>query len=137
MAAKIMSKDQKAKMAQGRRETRVVETYLRQLENRSKKTRRSAEEIAKELDRVDGLLPSASGIDRLSLLQEREDLQRQALEAEPEDDGAIEEQFIAVATSYSERKGISYSTWREFGVSKDVLEAAGISRTRRPNQSRA
>ena len=60
-------------------------------------------------------------------------MQRQALEAQPDNYGAIEEQFITVARSYSDRKGISYSTWREFGVSKNVLQTAGIPRTRRPN----
>ena len=41
---------------------------------------------------------------------------------------AVEEGFVKAAKSYSERKGISYSTWREVGVSADVLKRAGISR---------
>ncbi len=73
---------------------------------------------------------------RLVLLQEREDLQRAALELDARDDRALEAQFVAVAKNYGERRGISYSTWREFGVTKPVLEAAGIPRTRRPNGAR-
>ena len=30
--------------------------------------------------------------------------------------GAIEDGFVAVAGSYSERQGISYAAWREVGV---------------------
>lgn len=136
MSSRTMSDKQKASMAEGRRQSRVVETYLRFLEgSQGRKKQRNADEIDADLVRVDNQLESAHGVDRLTLLQEREDLQRQALEAQPDNDGAIEEQFITVARSYSDRKGISYSTWREFGVSKHVLEVAGIPRTRRPNNS--
>jgi hypothetical protein len=134
MSSRTMSDDQKASMAEGRRQSRVVKTYLRFLEGtQGRKKQRNLDEIDGDLVRVDEQLESAHGVDRLTLLQEREDLQRQALEAQPDNYGAIEEQFITVARSYSDRKGISYSTWREFGVSKNVLQAAGIPRTRRPN----
>jgi hypothetical protein len=131
-----MSEEQKASMAEGRRQSRVVKTYLRFLEgSQGGKKQRNLDEIAGDLVRVDNQLESAHGVDRLTLLQEREDLQRQALEAQPDNYDAIEEQFITVAHSYGSRKGISYSTWREFGVSKNVLETAGIPRTRRPNNA--
>ena len=134
MSSRTMSDEQKASMAEGRRQARVVQTYLRFLEeSQGRKKQRNADEIDADLVRVDEQLESAHGVDRLTLLQEREDLQRQALEAQPDNYGAIEEQFITVARSYSDRKRISYSTWREFGVSKTVLQTAGIPRTRRPN----
>jgi len=41
---------------------------------------------------------------------------------------ALEADFVQVAASYSARKGISYTAWRELGVSADVLKRAGISR---------
>lgn len=135
MPTRTISAEHKARMAEGRRQSQVVERYLRQLETQlTKEKRPSAEEISEQLDRIETLLDAASGVERLALLQEREDMQRLGLELEPDDDGALEEQFVAVARSYGERKGISYSTWREFGVPKDVLEAAGIRRTRRPNR---
>jgi hypothetical protein len=39
--------------------------------------------------------------------------------------------FVTHAKSYSERKGISYTTWRQFGVPADLLRQAGIPETRR------
>jgi hypothetical protein len=39
--------------------------------------------------------------------------------------------FVAYAKSYSDRKGISYTAWRQFGVPADVLRKAGIQETRR------
>jgi hypothetical protein len=35
---------------------------------------------------------------------------------------------VKSAAPYSERKGITYSAWREVGVPANVLEKAGISR---------
>lgn len=133
---KVMTDEHKGKMADGRRQARIVENYLRHLEQRPKAQKRpSLEAISAELDEVESQLASATGVRRLTLLQERENLQRMALEAQPEDDGALEEQFVAVARGYGDRKGISYSTWREFGVPKEVLQAAAIPRTRRPNRA--
>ncbi len=42
--------------------------------------------------------------------------------------GDIEEAFVGVAKGYGERKGISYATWRDVGVSAATLKRAGISR---------
>lgn len=135
MAPKTLSNAQKAAMAEGRREARIVESYLSSLERKQVfRGRKTAAEIDAELDRVNQAIDDASVIEKLSLLQEREDLQREALEIEPEDDSELEAQFTAIARTYGERKGISYSTWREIGVPKETLKAAGVARTRRPNQ---
>lgn len=40
----------------------------------------------------------------------------------------VEEEFIKVAASYSERNGISYAVWREMGVPARILNQAGIVR---------
>jgi hypothetical protein len=40
----------------------------------------------------------------------------------------LEAEFAKVAKSYSERRGIGYSTWRDVGVDAAALKAAGISR---------
>lgn len=47
------------------------------------------------------------------------------------DPDAIEEAFVKAAKEYSERKGITYSAWREVGVPAATLKATGIQRTRR------
>ena len=51
----------------------------------------------------------------------------------------LEKGFVKSAKTYSERKGITYSTWREVGVPADVLEEGRISRARlsRPATSAA
>ena len=67
---------------------------------------------------------------RLQLLQERRDLEAE-LEAKagPATDLVIlEAEFVKVAKAYGERKGIVYATWREMGVSADVLGRAGVTR---------
>ena len=43
----------------------------------------------------------------------------------------LEEAFVGAASEYSDRKGISYSAWRELGVPAAVLKRAGVKRTRR------
>lgn len=135
MAPKTLSNAQKAAMAEGRREARIVESYLNSLEQkRLQRGRRTAAQIEAELVRVNTEIDAASAIEKLALLQERENLHREALESPPEDDSELEAQFVAIARGYGERKGISYSTWREIGVPKDILKAAGVPRTRRPNQ---
>ena len=136
--SKTLSTEQKARMAQGRRETRIVENYLLHLEQRSERKRRpSPEELEHEAHEIEQSIRAAAGLQRLELLQRREDLQKLVLEDEPTDGTELEKQFIAVANDYGERKSISYSTWREFGVAKEVLEVAGVARTRRPNQGNA
>ena len=60
--------------------------------------------------------------ERLDLLHELEQL------TAPVDMSALEEQFVIAAQGYSERKGISWTAWREVGVPASVLERAGVSR---------
>jgi len=137
MAPKTLSNSQKAAMAEGRREARIVECYLDSLERKqAQRGRRSMAEIGLELDRLATEMKTASTIERLAMIQEREDLERESLEVAPEDDSELEAQFVAIARGYGDRKGISYSTWREIGVPKDILQTAGVPRTRRPNQPR-
>jgi len=64
------------------------------------------------------------------LIQERMDLlaEKQAM-SQAVDMSGLEEEFVKAAKAYSQRKGISYSAWRELGVPSDVLKRAGISRT--------
>ena len=123
--------EHKAAMAQGRVESRAISAYLDALEQHRPKRgrRRTAESIDKQLAEIDDKLASANGITRLTLVQQRLDLQR-----ERENIGAtvdlssLEDAFVAAAKGYSQRKGISYAAWREIGVPADVLKRAGITR---------
>lgn len=112
----------------------AVRRYLETLEaNKPRRgRRRTPESIRKRLDSIQTALGTAPALQRLSLVQERLDLERelQAMDA-PTDIGPLEAAFIEVAKPYGERKGITYTAWRELGVSADVLRAAGVSQTRR------
>lgn len=127
-----MSNEHKAALAEGRDQGRAVRRYLEALEaNKPKRGRkRSPESMKKRLDAVENELASADPLKRLHLVQERLDLQA-ALEATQSsvDLEALEKEFVSAAATYSERKGISYSAWRELGVPSSVLERAGITRS--------
>lgn len=136
MSRRTLTAAEKTKMARGRKQANTVDRYLKQLERLKTHDKRQASLSPEELEiEAEGLaiaLETAEGVQRLQLLQRREDLQRLALEAVPQEDEALVEAFIEVAAVYGERKGISYSTWREVGVPAEVLRRAGIKRTRRP-----
>jgi hypothetical protein len=127
-----MSDEHKTVLAEGRDQGRAVRRYLEALEaNKPRRGRkRSPESMTKRLEAVDTDLPTAEPLKRLHLIQERLDLQA-ALEASEAgtDLADLESQFVAVAASYGERKGITYSAWRELGVPAPILAQAGISRT--------
>jgi hypothetical protein len=91
--------------------------------------RRTKESIARRLETIEKELASADALNELKLLQERRNLQSELeSKAAVTDHTALEEAFIKVARSYSERQGITYSTWREIGVDAAVLSRAGITR---------
>ena len=126
-----MTEEHKMALAEGREQGRIVRRYLEALESHKPRRgrKRSPEAIKNRLEAIEAELPSADPLKRLHLVQERLDLQN-ALEASSagEDFAELEEQFVKVAASYGERKGISYTAWRELGVPPAVLSRAGISR---------
>jgi hypothetical protein len=127
-----MSDEHKTALAEGRDQGRAVRRYLEALEaNKPRRgRRRSPESITKRLGTIETDLPTADPLKRLHLIQERLDLQAALETSEAGTDLAdLEAQFVAVAASYGERKGITYSAWRELGVPAPVLAQAGISRT--------
>ena len=127
-----MSDDHKAALAQGRHESRVVRDYLEALRSSKPKRgrKRSADTIQKRLAKIEAELAAADPLTELLLLQERRDLQDE-FEAlgSGADVNAAENEFVKIAKSYSERRHISYATWREVGVDAAVLKRAGIPRS--------
>jgi hypothetical protein len=128
---RVVSDDHKAAMAEGRTQSRAISAYLDALDAHKPKRgrKRTAESVDKRLAAIDKQLGSANPIKRLSLIQERLDLlnERAAMEGRV-DLSQFEDDFVAAAAGYSERKGISYAAWRELGVPPAVLKRAGISR---------
>ena len=126
-----MTDSHKAALERGRAEGRVVRDYLEALRsNKPKRGRkRTADSINKRLAAIDNELPGASAIEELQLIQERRDLNAElASLGSGVDVGEIEESFVSVAKGYGDRKGISYASWRDVGVSAATLKRAGISR---------
>ncbi|GEM_PF-1532458 len=126
-----MSAEHKEALKAGRSESRAVRRYLEALDrNRPRRgRRRTSEAIRQQLESVEKRLEDAEPFERLHLLQERRDLEAElASRDQGVDLATLEEEFVRVAAAYSARKGISYSTWREWGVEAAVLRRAGITR---------
>ncbi len=127
-----MSDEHKAALAEGRNHARTVGNYLEALDaNKPKRGRkRTSENVKKRLATVESELKGASGLNRLTLLQERRDLEVElaGMQGAGPDLSELETEFVKVAKDYSARKGISYGAWREFGVTPEVLKKAGITR---------
>ena len=127
-----MSDEHKQALAQGRMESKVVRDYLEALRSAKPKRgrKRSPESIQKRLAKIETELASADPLTELLLLQERRDLQDEAESLGSGDDlASAEEAFVKVTKAYSERRHISYATWREVGVEAAVLKRAGVPRS--------
>ena len=126
-----MTSEHKAALAVGRDEGRAVKRYLEALESQRPKRGRKVtnDTLKKRLDAVERELPGAEPLRRLHLIQERLDLQNRLSAGENVVDiSSLESGFVKVAKSYGQRKGITYSAWREAGVSAATLKRAGIDR---------
>lgn len=126
-----MTDEHKAALAEGRELGKSVREYLEALDqNKPKRGRkRTADSVKKRLAIIEESLASATAIKKLELIQERRDLTVElATMGTTVDLSQFEKGFIKNAKTYSERKGITYATWREVGVAADVLKKAGITR---------
>jgi hypothetical protein len=129
---KTMSAEHKEALAIGRSEGRAVRNYLEALDaHRPKRGRkRTPDSIRRRLDAIEASLPEADPVSRVSLIQERMDLTNELTAMEDTVDmRGLEDEFVSVALSYSERRGISYAAWREAGIDASVLKKAGITRS--------
>jgi hypothetical protein len=127
-----MTDEHKAAMERGRAEGRAVRDYLEALRSAKPKRgrKRTPESINNRLAKIEQELADASAIDELKLVQERRDLQAELDSmGDSVDLEALEDAFVDVAKAYGERKGISYGSWREVGVSAATLKRAGITRS--------
>ena len=103
-----MSDEHKAANVKARVENRAVGAYLEGLESNRPRPgrRRTAESMSKRIEAIGEALESASPIRRVQLVQERIDLERQlSTPDEVVDISELEDGFVAVAVSYSGRKG--------------------------------
>lgn len=126
-----MTDEHKAALAEGRAQGRAVRTYLEALETHKPKRgrKRTPESMRARLDVIEKTIEEADPMNRLQMIQERMDLAAELDAAEQTVDlSALEDEFVAAARAYGERKGITYAAWKEFGVPTPLLKRAGISR---------
>lgn len=115
-------------------EVAAVRDYLKVLERNAPQRgrRRTTESVGRQLTTLDGEMAGASVTKRLSLIQQRINLEAdlEALsQAASVDLTALEAGFATYAAAYGGRRGISYAAWREIGVSSATLKSAGIRRS--------
>jgi hypothetical protein len=128
---KVVTKEHKAAMAAGRAESRAVSNYLEAMAaNKPRRGRkRTPESIKNRLEVIEAEIEETDMLSRVNLVQERMNLLEELGSLEEKVDLAeFEDEFIAVASNYSERRGITYAAWREIGVTPEILKRAGIGR---------
>ncbi len=128
-----MSEEHKAALAQGRKEARAIKAYLEALEARKPGRPVSKESLNKRMGKINQKLEETDNpLEEVDLIQSKLDIEKQLAELENAVDmETLEAGFVEHAKSYSERKGVSYTAWREYGVPAKVLRSAGIKETRR------
>lgn len=115
-----------AALAQGRTEGKAVREYMHALSNQTKRSRgrapKDAAAIQAQIDATD------DPVERLKLRPAlRHAMLREAMTSDG-DMEMLEEAFVKVAGTYSERHGLTYADWRTEGVSAAVLKRAGVGR---------
>ena len=128
-----MSKEHKDALAEGRRQSRAIKAYLSALKSRRPGRPVTKESLQSRLERLNKQLDDATDpLESVSLTQARLDIEDQLSRMdESENLEALEAGFVKYAKGYSERKGISYTAWRQVGVPAAVLRKAAIKETRR------
>lgn len=132
--ARKMSDEHKAALAKGRAQGRAVRDYLAALEQDRKPGRRmDADTVKARIDELQTKVDAEPNpAKRVELIQRRLDLEERLVTmADDVDLEELEKGFVDAAAEYSDRKGITYTAWREAGVPAGVLKEAGIRRTRR------
>jgi hypothetical protein len=128
-----MSQDHKDALAQGRKEARAIKAYLKALEGPKSGRPVTRESLEKRINKLNVKIEGSDDpLKSVELLQTRLDIEDTLSKiADHEDFDTLEAGFVVNAKTYSERKGISYTAWREFGVPAATLRNAGVPETRR------
>jgi hypothetical protein len=128
-----MSKEHKDALVQGRKESRAIKAYLDALSARRPGrpvTKAGIEDRLKEVRMK--IASTEDPLRSVDLIQTRLELEDQLKRLGAGDKlDELESAFVESAASYSQRKGISYTAWREIGVPAATLRKAGISERRR------
>lgn len=129
-----MTDEHKTRLAAGREESRVVKAYLEALaqvpRGRGRGRTKSPEALTQELVQIIEQMDTAPPLERLQLAARRNQLGQALVLAQNGSLDELEKEFVTVAKSYGERKGIPADAWKEVGVPINVLQDAGIVQRR-------
>ena len=127
-----LSKEEVARRRLSRLQTRVMREYLDGLESvtpqRGKGRKKSPEQRIEEAKQ--GLATENDNLTRVLLLQKLRDAEQEKEMRDTVNMQSREDAFVEHLLAYSERKGVSYKTWRDAGVPAHVLRRGGLSRHR-------
>lgn len=128
-----MSDEHKEALAQGRRESKAIKSYLEALAARKPGRPLNSDGLNKRMEKVNEKLESSQDpLEKVELIQTKLDIEKALADlGDTQDLTSLERGFVDNASAYSERKGVSYTAWREIGVPAVVLRRAGIKQTRR------
>lgn len=121
-----------AKFPERKVQHQAIERYLNALEfAKPRRGRpRKPELLEMRLKEIGSVYSLADAVGKVTLIQERINLQRELLSIRGRTEIAeAEEAFLAVVVDYSERRGITWAAWAQAGVPLTVLKRSGLART--------
>ena len=131
---RTLSSAHKHALAEGRALSAIVDRYLNALNTPKRRGPKvSTARLEQRLADAQTSLQTATGVARAYAAQEVRDMRAKIAEqssAAGVDVAKVEAEFVKVAKSFGERRGITYGAWRDAGVPAAVLKRAGITRAR-------
>jgi hypothetical protein len=129
-----MSAAHKKALADGRAASAVVDRYLSALHVPKQRGRKvSPESLRQRLADAQERARKATGLAKLHAAQDVRDLKAKIAavgNATTTDVTKLEADFVKVAKTFGDRRGIGYGAWRDAGVPAPVLKKAKVARTR-------
>ena len=128
-----MTAAHKDAIRKGRSEAQAVKAYLESLGGERRRRSSDPATLKKRLAAAEAQLKDETNVLKILELKEEARTLRRQLEAagSPRQASDLEKDFVKSARAFATRKGISYDTFRDMGVSPKVLAAAGITRSGR------
>jgi hypothetical protein len=105
----------------------VVLRYLCAVRGQQYDVETPADQVRRQLRDLDAQLITATGLERMVLMQQQFELRELAMVEQHKQVQLHEDDFVACAKAYGERKRITYEAWRRLGVSPSALKRAGIA----------
>jgi hypothetical protein len=133
-AKRTLSAAHKKALAEGRTASATVDRYLAALNVPKRRGRKvSPATLEQRLAAAQRASKSASGVARVLAAQEVRDVKAKLAQlnsASGVDIKSLEADFVKIAKTFGDNRGIGYGAWRDAGVSAQVLKRAGVARTR-------